>query len=102
MEFEQMLQEAEEPTITKSAQDTPTTSTDTADQPPQPRRKAKTKIGNKSKKKKKVKNTSKPDGEEQYEVQMYYFVNYILFKLIIILAPRLLRSLSTRWRNYTL
>lgn len=69
MEFEQMLQEAEEPSTTKSAQDTPTTSTaENSDQPPQPRRKAKTKIGNKSKKKKKSKATGKPDGEEQYEV----------------------------------
>ena len=68
VEFEQMLQAAEEPKATDEA----STSQGPETIEEAPRRKAKTKIGNKSKKKKKVKTTSKfPDGEEQYEHQDY-------------------------------
>lgn len=75
MEFEQMLQEAEEPSNNKAAQETAAPAGESSDQPAQPRRKAKTKIGNKTKKKKKVKGSGKPDGEEQYEVHLFtYFV----------------------------
>ncbi|KAG8225258.1 hypothetical protein J437_LFUL006490 [Ladona fulva] len=63
MEFEQMLQDAEEASKTTEEPEA------VAPVPP-PRRKAKTKIGNKSKKKKKTKTTSKfpgGEGEDGYE-----------------------------------
>ncbi|XP_046390688.1 chromodomain-helicase-DNA-binding protein Mi-2 homolog isoform X3 [Ischnura elegans] len=65
MEFEQMLQDAEEASKTTEEPDTVA-----APPVPPPRRKAKTKIGNKSKKKKKTKTTSKfpgGEGEDGYE-----------------------------------
>ncbi|XP_018335624.1 chromodomain-helicase-DNA-binding protein Mi-2 homolog isoform X1 [Agrilus planipennis] len=68
VEFEQMLQEAEEPRSSKA--DEESQQIDDVEETPQPRRKAKTKIGNKTKKKRKVK-PGKPEGEEQYEHQDY-------------------------------
>lgn len=72
-EFEQMLQDAEEPRSNKSTANNEQASSsqqqEQNDEPPQPRRKAKTKIGNKSKKKKKVK--SGKTEEENYEHQDY-------------------------------
>ncbi|XP_071446539.1 chromodomain-helicase-DNA-binding protein Mi-2 homolog isoform X2 [Hetaerina americana] len=64
MEFEQMLQDAEEASKTTEEPEV------AAPPVPPPRRKAKTKIGNKSKKKKKTKTTSKfpgGEGEDGYE-----------------------------------
>lgn len=75
VEFEQMLQEAEEASKTEEGaeaapEEGPSTSTA---QPPPVRRKAKTKIGNKSKRKKKIKTTSKfPDGGDGYEEHQDY------------------------------
>lgn len=67
-EFEQMLQEAEEPK-SKAAGDATQPAEGGTEETPQPRRKAKTKIGNKSKKKKKVK--SGKNEEENCEHQDY-------------------------------
>lgn len=108
MEFEQMLQEAQEPSSSNNKKEGESgegssQNTETPDEPPQPRKKAKTKIGNKSKRKRKVKTTGKfpgGDGEEQYEVRIILFI--LSFMLIIfleyeihifyslLLAPRLL------------
>ncbi|XP_019868397.1 chromodomain-helicase-DNA-binding protein Mi-2 homolog isoform X2 [Aethina tumida] len=66
-EFEQMLQDAEEPSSSKASSGEPAQPTEPQEETPQPRRKAKTKIGNKSKKKKR----SKPKEEENYEHQDY-------------------------------
>lgn len=78
MEFEQMLQDAQEPGTKKDKEEAPAAgssqNTENTDEAPQPRRKAKTKIGNKSKKKRKVKTSGKfpgGDGEEQTEHQDY-------------------------------
>lgn len=80
MEFEQMLQEAEEANKTEDGTGegggvgddaAPSTSAQ-----PVVRRKAKTKIGNKSKKKKKIKTTSKfPEGDDGYEVRQIIVYN---------------------------
>ncbi|KAJ8971465.1 hypothetical protein NQ317_001239 [Molorchus minor] len=68
-EFEQMLQEAEEPKSNKSTADDAQPAEGSTEDTPQPRRKAKTKIGNKSKRKRKPK-SGKPE-EENYEHQDY-------------------------------
>lgn len=73
-EFEQMLRDAEEHSVNKTAEEAAAPPVETVDAPPPPRRKAKTKIGNKSKKKRKVKTSGKfpgAEGEEQYEHQDY-------------------------------
>lgn len=72
VEFEQMLQEANEGNSTKG-DDKASQEKDTPDPPEEPRRKAKTKIGNKNKKRRKLKGSGKPgaEQEEQYEVSIY-------------------------------
>lgn len=104
MEFEQMLQEAEEankedgtPEGSSQEKDEATPSTSSAQ--PVVRKKAKTKIGNKSKRRKKIKTTSKfPEGDDGYEVFQF---NIFSLNDFIDIEPlgtsRLLRSLSTRW-----
>lgn len=72
-EFEQMLQEAEEPRSNKSSNEAgstapPAEGTANAEEANAPRKKAKTKIGNKSKRKKKPKNKN---DDEPYEHQDY-------------------------------
>lgn len=78
MEFEQMLQEAEEASKTEeppvegagAEKDDATPGTSAQ---PLVKRKAKTKIGNKTKKKKKIKTTSKfPEGDDGYEEHQDY------------------------------
>ncbi|KAK9704369.1 CHD subfamily II, SANT-like domain [Popillia japonica] len=72
VEFEQMLQAAEEPSVKTAEEGGSSQTTEGTEENPPPKRKAKTKIGNKSKRKRKVKSTGKfPDGEEQYEHQDY-------------------------------
>ncbi|XP_018571410.1 chromodomain-helicase-DNA-binding protein Mi-2 homolog isoform X2 [Anoplophora glabripennis] len=68
-EFEQMLQEAEEPKTNEATGDASQPAEGGGEEMPQPRRKAKTKIGNKSKKKKKVK--SGKNEEENCDHQDY-------------------------------
>ncbi|XP_050498669.1 chromodomain-helicase-DNA-binding protein Mi-2 homolog isoform X1 [Diabrotica virgifera virgifera] len=70
-EFEQMLQEAEEPKSNKSTtgEESAQPSESPADENPPPKRKAKTKIGCKTKRKKKTK-SGKPE-DENYEHQDY-------------------------------